>query len=1172
MKLKIIVGLFAILLLGGTVTPAISQTAPVTGIVINEVEINPPGNDASSPIEWIELFNPTDTFVDISGWQISTSSSRDTFKIPQGTIISPGEFLLFFYTHAWFTDVSQAVQLLDEQGNVIDETPPLTDVFDDTSSWQRRTDGLDTDSSGDWINKFSTPGKTISREARVEQQLSDLAVSISADKDAYLFGEYAKITGQVSKIVYIRQPTFVTDTINMKITGPDGYSNDLTLFPDYNLKFRTILKLDYVLEINAGLYNVSVEYGGVTASTQFTVGNEVPEIQQRLIGLLSITTDETEYIPDQRITMTGHSTDIIPFESLKYTVRDRSGAIEIEGSLFPNQAELDRYKNTNRFTKGGTRLLNPDSQFILRGFIDSINPVYGTYKITAEYGEHKAETTFDLVEDLKEDKIITLLTDKQAYGLGDTVTISGRLNNYYVPTLDLEILQTDDRSLQGSRGQTQSSIAFKKLDGVRLEGDSTFEYQYKIPLSTNALGDWRVLVKKDIGTAITFFTVVENPEEWVPKTTEPFFVTTDKDVYDIEETIQITGRINDIQYLTDFSSKVVKIEIQTEDGLSIINPTHKPSGNKPLGSLFTKTAIPDPSGNYWAFEPLYRTKYAAGNYIIKAIYDLPSVSKGARVGASIGGTFTDTVKFTIRDTLYESGIDVKLDKLIYGLGEEVHLTGTYPLTAQGTGIQIKLTQPDGVTREFGKLVDDGRFSWSWQIPKVERTSVISPTNDRTPLVSTTALGSNYGVYLLNVGTNTGNLNLSFKVSPNPEEDFLSLEPITVSTEKPVYQAAEKLQVRGTAQKVQQGNTDGLVVPYRVEIFVESTDFPIKRFKSVDAFLDNGGNFKASADLPPTVFQDGIYKVTAIYQGHRAQNTFEIENQFFIEEEQEFKRTTPIMLISTDKEEYERGETVAITTRPNKNIWLETIRVALMSEESTKINCGSFVCGPKNAATTLRPDERTASYYHEEKIPNLGRASGDTPLGTERKGIFIDGKIPDKETYFAAVEAEFGVFTKPITVWNIPKPISEAPPERFTEKFNRITESHIDIDLEDEKIIQGDDFHPRVIQGSLFTPNRGQESEVNMRVTTQSGVCLIGPEPECTVRESTRAPGVLYQAVTADGNEYKVRYNGHEAKLEKFTILPVDPEGFLEDLDLDVDILKEDQSSNFYYKATYVDDD
>jgi len=1166
MKLKIIVGIFAFLLLGGTVTPAISQTAPVTGIVINEVEINPPGNDISSPIEWIELFNPTDTAVDISGWQISTSFSKDNFRIPQGTIISPGEFLLFFYTSGWFTDVAQVVQLLDEQGNVIDETPPFTDVFNDTSSWQRKTDGFDTDSPGDWINKFSTPGKTISKVARAEQQASDLEISLSADKDAYLFGETARISGEVSKIVYLSKPSFQTDTIDVKITGPGGYSNDLNLFPDYNLRYRTTLKLDSVLEINAGVYNISAEYGGITTSTQFTVGHALPEIEQKVIGLLSITTDELEYIPDQRITMTGHATEIIPFESLKYTIRDRSGTIEGQGSLFPNPDEIERYQKTNRFTKGGTNLINPETQFILRGFIDSINPVYGTYKITAEYGPQKAETTFELVEDLKEEKILSLFTDKQAYGLGDVVTISGRLNNYWIPALDVEILQTDDRALQGSRGQTQTSSVFKKIDGVRLEGDSTFEYQYKIPLSEKALGDWRVLVKKDIDTAITFFTVVENPEEWVPRTTEPFLVTTDKDVYDIDETVLITGRINDIQYLSDYSSKVVKIEIQTEGGLSIVNPTHKPTGNKPLGSVFTKTAIPDPSGNYWAFEPLYRAKYAAGNYIVKATYDLPSVSKGERTGTSIGGTFTDTVKFTIRDTLYEEGINVKLDKLIYGLGETLQLTGTYPISAQGVGIKIKLTQPDGNTREFGTLVDDGRFSWSWQIPKFERTSTVE--NERSALVSTTALSSNFGVYLLNVGTDSASRNISFKVSANPEEDFIQLEPITVTTGKPVYLAAEKLDIIGTAVRVQQGNTDGLVVPYRVEIIVETTDFPIKRFKSAEAFLDNGGNFKVSIDLPPTVFFDGAYKVSAIYQGHRAQTTFEVENQFVIDVEKEFIRTTPIMLISTDKEEYERGETVSIASRPNKNIKLETVRVGIVSEESRKINCGSFVCGPGTTVTTLRPDERTNTFYHEEKILELGFSSTTKFVGTERNLR----PIQDKETYFVVIDAEFGTFTKPITVWNVPKPISEAPPERFTEKFNRITDSHIDIDFEAEKIIQGDDFHPRVIQGSLFTPNRGQESEVNMRVTTQSGVCLIGPDPECTVRESTRAPGVLYQVVTADGNEYKVRYNGHEAKLEKFTILPVDPEGFLQELNFDVDILKEDQSSNFYYKVTFVDDD
>ena len=85
-------------------------------------------------------------------------------------MILPGEFSIFFYTSAWFTDVAEVVQLLDDQGNLVDETPFLTDVSNDETSWQRRTDGLDSDSDGDWINKFSTPGKTISKEFRVIQQ------------------------------------------------------------------------------------------------------------------------------------------------------------------------------------------------------------------------------------------------------------------------------------------------------------------------------------------------------------------------------------------------------------------------------------------------------------------------------------------------------------------------------------------------------------------------------------------------------------------------------------------------------------------------------------------------------------------------------------------------------------------------------------------------------------------------------------------------------------------------------------------------------------------------------------------------------------------------------------------------------------------------------------------
>jgi len=1191
MKFKIVVGIFAFLILVGTVSPAIGQTDSLADhVVINEVEINPPGLDTASPIEWVELYNPTDEIVDISRWKISSSPSPDrTFSIPQGTMILPGEFLLFFYTSGWFTDVAEVVQLIDDQGNLVDETPFLTDVANDQTSWQRRTNGFDSDRDGDWINKFSTPGRSVSSETRAIQQASVLDVSISTDKDAYVFGETARISGEVSQIVYVRKPTFVTDTVDVKIIGPGGFVRDLTLFPDINLNYRTTLKLDSVLDIQEGVYDVFVEYGGVTDYTQFSVGYQGQEIELRTLALLSVTTDEISYIPSQRVTITAHATELIPFEYMKYKVQDRSGAIAIQGSIFPNQDAISLYMKTNRFSKGGTLELNPETQFIVRGLIDPIAPVFGTYLVTVEYGSKKAQTNFELVPDKKEDTLISLVTDKPTYEPGETVTISGRLNGFWIPAFDLQIEQSGRLSLQGARGtDILDSRLFSLTGGVTLEGDSTFEYKYNIPATANALGDWRVTVHKDIGTQVIFFKVVEDLDDYFDDTSEVFFVKTDKEVYDFSETIKIFGRINDQHVSTHRITAVVKLEILSDEGTPKLNPSHKPSGNKPLLSIYEKTAIPEKSGTFISFEEIGRAKYLAGTYTIRASYDLPSVSKGARIGNSIAPFFTDTTKFTIRDTLLEEGVNASLDRVIYGLGEEVHLTGSIPFNAQGTGVKITLEQPDGRQRNFGTLVDNGRFSWTWTTPIAERSESIF--NDRVSLVATTSMASNFGVYKLIVGTNTASRTLFFTVAENPDEAFISLEPITVSTDKSVYKATERVHITGQAQRVEQGR-EGLVIPFRVEIRVTTDELPtssfryqadpsdrrvsgefipIKRLKTTEAFLDNGGKFSAFIDLPPTVFFDGTYRVSAIYQGHRDQTTFDVENPFLKDVESTLIRAPHEMLISTDKEEYERGETVHVTTRPNKNIFLETVRVAIVSEASREINCGSFVCGPGSRVTELQPDERTATFYHEEKIPVIGvsAGSGVSFFGTDNN----PRPIPDKETYFVAISAEFGTFIKPITVWNIPKPI-ETPGlvDRITEKFNRITESHVDIDIE-EKIFDDEAFEPRSIQGSLFTPNRGQESMVNIRVTTQSGVCLIGPDPNCTIRDSTRASGAIFQKINAEGQEVKVRFTGQEARLEKFTITPVDPDGTLADLDLDIDILKEDQTSLFYYKITYVDDE
>jgi len=80
---------------------------------------------------------------------------------------------------------------------------------------------------------------------------------------------------------------------------------------------------------------------------------------------------------------------------------------------------------------------------------------------------------------------------------------------------------------------------------------------------------------------------------------------------------------------------------------------------------------------------------------------------------------------------------------------------------------------------------------------------------------------------------------------------------------------------------------------------------------------------------------------------------------------------------------------------------------------------------------------------------------------------------------------------------------------------------------------------------------------------------IGQESDCLVTDSTRGPGTIYKVVEIDGVNYKVRYSGIDARLEKFTILPESSDGNLLDSTWNVEVIKDDQPSRLYYKITYV---
>jgi len=407
MKYSVII-LLSLVLIVGMSAPAYAQTI-TDHVVINEVDTNPPGDDSESIAEWVELYNPTDNDVDLSGWSIaSTTILKKTLTIPEGTIISSGNFLIFVNEKVWFTDTAELIELRNRDGLLVDKTREVFDLENDFKSWQRNYDGF-----SDWKFISSTAGSSNGKLIESFDPLS-VVVTLSSDKISYGFDDTAIIQGTVSEKIFVEKPYFQAEPILITISGPNFY-HSVSLYPDYNLNYETSLRISQVLGISEGNYDVSVTYDDVVTTSTFSVSSDIIEETLEADSLLTIKADEPEYLPGQLITITGSTSEIIPFESLQFTITDSIGDLFTSGNLFTS-----------------------DGQFQTSIFLTTVNPNYGVYTIEVEYGDNIESATFNVVEDfIDESESILLVSDsilfdidKSEYLVNDYMTLSGSITNF----------------------------------------------------------------------------------------------------------------------------------------------------------------------------------------------------------------------------------------------------------------------------------------------------------------------------------------------------------------------------------------------------------------------------------------------------------------------------------------------------------------------------------------------------------------------------------------------------------------------------------------------------------------------------------------------------------------------------------------------------------------------
>jgi len=410
MKYSIII-LLSLVLIVGVSAPAYAQTI-TDHVVINEVDTNPSGDDSKFISEWVELYNPTDDDIDLSGWNIaSTIPFKKTLTIPEGTIISSGDFLTFANQKVWFSDNAELIELTNRDGLLVDKTREIFDRENDSKSWQRTYDGF-----SDW--KFTSPTAGNSNGKLIES-FDPLAVvlTLKSDKISYGFDDTAVIQGTVSEKIFVEKPYFQPEPILITIIGTNFY-HSVSLYPDYNLNYETTLRISQVLGVSEGNYDVSVTYDDVVATSTFSVNSvnsDIFEETQNSDSLLTIMADKPDYLPGELVTITGSTSEIIPFESLQFTITDSIGELLTSGNLFTS-----------------------DGKFQTSLFLTTVNPNYGVYIIEVQYGDDVKSATFNVVEDfiyesesiLTVSDSITFNLDKSEYLLNDYMTLSGTITNF----------------------------------------------------------------------------------------------------------------------------------------------------------------------------------------------------------------------------------------------------------------------------------------------------------------------------------------------------------------------------------------------------------------------------------------------------------------------------------------------------------------------------------------------------------------------------------------------------------------------------------------------------------------------------------------------------------------------------------------------------------------------
>ena len=120
-------------------------------VVINEINYN--SSDEMNPDDWIEIFNPNNSELNLSGWTFKDEDNEHMFIFPSGTLIGAEEYLVVAKNENIFSSLFPSVNNVigsfefglsggGDQIRIFNNNGDLVDSleYDDKDPWPNESD------------------------------------------------------------------------------------------------------------------------------------------------------------------------------------------------------------------------------------------------------------------------------------------------------------------------------------------------------------------------------------------------------------------------------------------------------------------------------------------------------------------------------------------------------------------------------------------------------------------------------------------------------------------------------------------------------------------------------------------------------------------------------------------------------------------------------------------------------------------------------------------------------------------------------------------------------------------------------------------------------------------------------------------------------------------------